>query len=260
LGSCLRPKRKTAEYMLVREGEERDDDIDRRLASYLAAVAGALNAAAFHAVGFFSANMTGNVSSLSSQVATRNWLPGLFYLAILVAFIFGAISSTLMINVGRRRRIHRIYAYSILTEAILLIVLAAIDICSSGAWRISLVVVGLAYLMGLQNAVVTKISEARIRTTHVSGMITDMGVEIANILDMTLRRELPEEGDENRKRLELHFYTVVSFLAGGIVGVVAYEIVGGYLLLLCAIILFWVAFAGGFRNEHQQLQSSISVD
>ena len=47
--------------MLTREGSNRNELIDRRLAAYLAAVAGALNAAAFSAVGFFSANMTGNV-------------------------------------------------------------------------------------------------------------------------------------------------------------------------------------------------------
>jgi uncharacterized membrane protein YoaK (UPF0700 family) len=33
------------------------------------------------------------------------------------------------------------------------------------------------FLMGLQNAVVTRISNARVRTTHVSGTATDIGIE-----------------------------------------------------------------------------------
>jgi uncharacterized membrane protein YoaK (UPF0700 family) len=243
--------------MLLREGKERNQEIDRRLASSLAGVAGALNAAAFHAVGFFSANMTGNVSSLSSQIAGRNWLPGLFYSGILFAFVLGAASSTLMINAGRRRRIQRIYAYSILTEAALLICLGTIDVCSSGAWRVSLVVLGLSYLMGLQNAVVTKISEARIRTTHVSGMITDMGIELANILDSVRGCESSEGRDENSKRLGLHLYTVASFLIGGIAGVLVYGAIGGFLLLVCAVILLWVAFAGGLRNKHGRAQITV---
>ncbi|WP_200847882.1 DUF1275 family protein [Rhizobium sp. 18055] len=59
--------------MLIRQGADRDELADR-LATSLAAVAGALNAAAFYAVGFFSANMTGNVSLLSDHVAIGDWL------------------------------------------------------------------------------------------------------------------------------------------------------------------------------------------
>ena len=49
----------------IGEGISRSDALDRKLAASLAAVAGALNAAAFYAVGFFSANMTGNRVSRS---------------------------------------------------------------------------------------------------------------------------------------------------------------------------------------------------
>src|ERR1700733_12935131 len=79
--------------MLIAHGHARTIDVDRRLACYLAAIAGALNAAAFHAVGFFAANMTGNVSALSDHMATGEWLIGLFYLAILLVFIAGAFTS-----------------------------------------------------------------------------------------------------------------------------------------------------------------------
>jgi len=37
----------------------------------------------------------------------------------------------------------------------------------------------LCFTMGLQNAIITKISKAQIRTTHVTGMITDIGIELA---------------------------------------------------------------------------------
>jgi uncharacterized membrane protein YoaK (UPF0700 family) len=56
--------------MLIREGNERTIAIDVKLATSLAAVAGSLNTAGFQAAGFFSANMTGNVSSLSDYLGT----------------------------------------------------------------------------------------------------------------------------------------------------------------------------------------------
>ena len=55
--------------MLISTETERTYIADSRLACTLAAVAGALNTAAFEIVGFFSANMTGNVSSLSDFLA-----------------------------------------------------------------------------------------------------------------------------------------------------------------------------------------------
>ncbi|URK87760.1 DUF1275 domain-containing protein [Rhizobium sp. RCAM05350] len=55
----------------------RDDRTDRQLASHLAAVAGALNAGALYAVGFFSANMTGNISALSYNLAIGDSVPAL---------------------------------------------------------------------------------------------------------------------------------------------------------------------------------------
>lgn len=54
--------------VLVHEGAERDAVADRRLGCSLAAVAGAVNAAGFLAVGYYSANMTGNVSTLATAL------------------------------------------------------------------------------------------------------------------------------------------------------------------------------------------------
>lgn len=60
--------------MLIREGTDRTVAIDLKLAASLALIAGALNAAGFQAAGFFSANMTGNVSSLSDYLGLANLL------------------------------------------------------------------------------------------------------------------------------------------------------------------------------------------
>ena len=36
--------------------------------------------------------------------------------------------------------------------------------------------------MGLQNAIMTKISKAEIRTTHMTGVVTDIGIELGRLL------------------------------------------------------------------------------
>ncbi|MCP5810116.1 DUF1275 domain-containing protein, partial [Klebsiella pneumoniae] len=80
-------------------------------------------------------------------------------------------------------------AYSILVEACLLALLGLADIWLLTVWRPPLLILGLAFLMGLQNATVTRISDARVRTTHVSGMATDIGIELGIAFDILRGRE-----------------------------------------------------------------------
>ena len=47
---------------------------------------------------------------------------------------------------------------------------------------VSFTTVLLCYLMGLQNALITKISRAEIRTTHVTGLVTDIGIEMGKLI------------------------------------------------------------------------------
>ncbi|MDQ0393311.1 YoaK family protein [Labrys monachus] len=230
--------------MLVREGEERSNDVDQKLACTLAAIAGALNTAAFYAVGFFAANMTGNVSSFSNNLALGNIVVGLFFLMIVSTFVAGAAVSTLLINAGRRKGINGIYAYSILLEAGLLALLGCADLWLPVGDRTPVLVLGLSFLMGLQNAVVTRISDARVRTTHVSGMSTDIGIELGMLIDIASGRESGANAGHYRDKLRLHGMTVLSFFAGGIVGVLVYRALEGAMLIATAALLFAIAMNG----------------
>jgi len=224
--------------MLIQSGDGRTARIDLRLAITLSAVAGAVNAAGFHAVGFFSANMTGNISSLSDGLALGKWGVAGTLIAVVAAFIAGAFGSALLIESGRARGVAGIYAYAILGEGLLLAVLGAADISLAAVHSGPLLVIGLSFLMGLQNATTTMISNARVRTTHVSGMATDVGIELAALL-----RPADAEGRQRvRNLLTLHGSTLVAFFAAGIAGVAVYALIGGYLLLVVAAALVAIAW------------------
>jgi len=238
--------------MLIRQGEERDSRLDRRLAFTLASVAGAINAAAFHAVGFFSANMTGNVSSVSNLVALGQWAHGLGYLVVVLAFIGGAMVSTLMISAGLRRGATGIYAQIVIAEAALLALLGAATMNLDRAAGVPILVLGLSFLMGLQNAIVTRISDARIRTTHVSGMSTDIGIELADLLNVKRGKTDSTSRLSLESKLLLHVGTVICFLTGGVAGVVGYVTVGDAAFVLAAIPLLFVAVPSLVRSTRQQ--------
>ena len=204
-------------------------------------IAGALNTAGFYAVGLYSANMTGNVSALADHVGIGDLAAAGIYAALVATFIAGAATSTLLINAGRRRGLAGIYAFSILAEAVLLAGLGCADLWLPGVGRGPALAFGLSFLMGLQNAVVTRISDARVRTTHVTGMVTDIGIELGNLVDLRKRAGYEREVALNRDKLTLHGQTVAAFLIGGVLGVLAYRAVGALLLFGAAAALLALA-------------------
>jgi len=233
--------------MLIREGDQRTLAIDVQLAALLAGIAGALNAAGFQAAGFFSANMTGNVSSLSDHVGLGNFGLAAIFGALIIAFIAGAFCSGLLIEVGRKRHINGIYAYSILLEAVLLVGLAAADVLLPAVQSGPPLVLGLSFIMGLQNAATSRISNARVRTTHVSGMATDIGLNLAALITVNGDRQLAKE------RLGLYASTLTAFLVGGVAGVLGYVAIGGYLLAIAAAVLFAIALPELRRSRSPSL-------
>ncbi len=243
--------RLSSEYvvvMLISTESARSHSADTRLACTLAAAAGALNTAAFEIVGFFSANMTGNVSLLSDHLAKANPGTGLFFLAIVILFIAGSALSTLVINSGRRRNIRTIYAFVILAEGAALMVLGVIENHFPPLSPGVVLILSLSFLMGLQNAVVTRISDARVRTTHVSGTATDIGIELAMLFEVLRRKISPKEAPLYLSRLRLHVLTLLAFLAGGIAGIGLYRLLSYDFLLLVGFGLICLALNAIFRR------------
>ncbi|GEP11238.1 YoaK family protein [Methylobacterium gnaphalii] len=222
--------------MLSREGEARTQEVDERLAWTLAAIAGALNAAGFYAFGFYSSNMTGNVSALADHLGLGDVLMAAQVLALVAAFVTGAMAATLLIDTGRQRRLRGVYAYSILTEAVLLGALGCAEPWLPAVARGPVLALSLSFLLGLQNATVTQITNARVRTTHVTGMVTDIGIGLASLLG--------ERPGLDRSKLRLHSITVAAFLSGGILGVLAYRAMGMQLLFPVAVLLALLALPG----------------
>lgn len=236
--------------MLISTESARSNSADTRLACTLAAAAGALNTAAFEIVGFFSANMTGNVSSLSDHLAKANLGGGLFFLSIVCLFIAGSSFSTLVINSGHRRNIRTVYAFIILAEGSALIVLGVIEKHFPPLSPGVVLILSLSFLMGMQNAVVTRISNARVRTTHVSGTATDIGIELAMLYEVLRRKVSPKDAPVYLDRLRLHCLTLLSFLTGGVAGIWLYKLFGYGFLLPVGFGLICLALNAILRKLH----------
>lgn len=218
--------------MLVHEGDERSIVIDIKLAAIMAAVAGAMNSAGFHTIGVFTANMTGNASLVSGTLATGAGLQALGFFGVIAVFIGGAFTASRIIDGGKARRLRGIYAYVIASEAVALIILGGVLNVLPEPTGPNFLIFGLAFLMGLQNATTTKISNARVRTTHISGMTTDLGIGLA-----ALSRRNHHTSPDAAVKVRLHAWSITAFVGGGVIGVLLYDAITGWLLVSAGTLL-----------------------
>ncbi|HQZ32415.1 MAG TPA: YoaK family protein [Arenimonas sp.] len=177
-------------------------------AAALACVAGMVNVVGY--LGFEHqaiTHLTGTTSLLGAALAQGNLRAGLQLAGMLLAFVLGAVLSGLLIKdsvlqLGRR------YGVALSFEAALLVL--AVPLFEQGYFAGPLLA---AVAIGLQNAMATTYSGAIIRTSHVSGMFTDLGISIGHAL-----RGLPVD----HRRLSLCLVIISAFLAGGVMGAVLY--------------------------------------
>ncbi len=232
-------------YLRKLTGKERSPGSNRQLACYLAFVAGATNAGGFLAVQQYTSHMSGIVSAMADNLALGSFWLMLDCLGALLSFLAGAACSAVLINWGRRERLHSEYALPLMLEAALLVCFGLLGSnLEHREWLfVPATVMVLCFIMGLQNAMVTKLSNGEIRTTHVTGMVTDIGIELGKLLYCNLSRADTSKVLvlANRHKLGVLITVVAPFFAGGVVGALGFKHVGFSATLALATLLLALA-------------------
>lgn len=235
----LRPLTPTVLFAHRLVADERDEASDRHLAIALAFIAGAINAGGFFAVGHYTSHMSGIVSAVADNAVLGAWaLVGGGLLALLL-FTLGAGTSAWLINWGRRHERQHQYALPLLLEGLLLAAMGLAGMAMVGsAAPVAAAVPLLCFLMGLQNATITKVSGARLRTTHVTGIVTDIGIELGKLAYWNRAGEAPGSVVlADRAKLRLLGAMLGAFLGGGMLGALGFSHFGAGAALPLALLL-----------------------
>jgi uncharacterized membrane protein YoaK (UPF0700 family) len=230
-------------YLRRLTGKERTQAANRELAFFLAFIAGAANAGGYLAVRQYTSHMSGIVSAMADSLAMGDLRWMLAGAEALASFLAGAALTALLVNWGRRRNLHGAYAIPLVVEAGLLLLFGV----TGHRWEertalaVPATVVLLCFTMGLQNAIITKLSNAEIRTTHVTGMVTDMGIELGKMLYVN-RSAGRGDVKADWKKLRLLGMLVGSFFLGGVTGALGFKHVGfGFTVPLAALLVVLAA-------------------
>ena len=182
-------------------------------------------------------HLTGTTSMLAAALASLDGVAALHFASIIASFVAGTVLSGFLIQ-DSTLQLGRRYGVALLLESILLCVAVPLLKRNNifGIYSASCA-------CGLQNAMVSTYSGAVIRTTHISGMFTDLGIFLGHTL-----RGLPVDS----RRLRLCFLVISGFLVGGIAGGVAFHRLSYSALFIPAGLTAITSLAYGtylFRNR-----------
>lgn len=199
--------------MLRHIGQRRNYAHNLRLAVLLCLNAGFINAAGFIAFAVLTTNVTGHAALLAVNIAKLNLRAARMVALWLCLFLGGAFFSSWYIGkIGRNKP----FAY---TVPILLIILIVLFVALFGRnYQHTLPETeyfagSLLFAMGMQNALVSVISGSVVRTTHLTGMFTDLGIDLsaAALSKWRITHSL-------KRRIILRLTIIMSFLGGAIIG------------------------------------------
>ena len=206
---------------------ERTPQTNTRLGLVLAFVAGATNAGGFLAVHEYTSHVTGVVSTVVDSLVLGHTDVMLTGLAMLISFVLGAMTTAILVNWGLRRKLYTAYGLPLVLEAALLLVFGVFGGAMNYAtyFFAPLTVTLLCFIMGLQNAVITKISRAEIRTTHLTGLVTDVGIELGKMVYIN-HADTHSPVRANTQKLRLHSLLIGSFVTGAFLGAWGFKTLG----------------------------------
>ncbi|MDX6182044.1 YoaK family protein [Flavobacterium sp. Fl-77] len=229
--------------MFKHQGNKRNLRHNLKIASLLSFVAGLVNVAGFLAVQKLTTNVTGHFAFFVDEIFKLDFRQGFIYFLYIFFFFLGSFFSSLIVESLLRR--NEKYSYVIPT-AIESAILFAVAVFGTRLMADSPNVLAyiLLFAMGLQNSLVTKISNATVRTTHLTGLFTDLGIELSQLFfyhEKLYRKKLFVS-------IKLRLSIISFFFIGGIVSGIFYSHLGlsvlliGVAALLLGLFYNWIRF------------------
>ena len=204
----------------------------------LCLAAGAINGIALQACQRFVTHVTGTVTRLGLEVMRVNIL--LDFALVLAAFVVGSMVSGMLINgrAGRGRE-----PYFAMPLWMTSTITALVALCGHAGWfgpfggtvdePLDFVLLcALSFGMGLQNAAVATSTGMLVRTTHLTGPATDLGIHLAEMLMAS-----PERRDLAKKHAALRSGKIASYAAGAALSVPLVHAFGYLALLFPALVI-----------------------
>jgi len=240
--------------MFRHKGKGRTYSHNLKLASILSCVAGLVNITGVLAASTLTTNVTGHFAYFSEQLFVRNYKMAFIYLLYILFFLLGALVSGVIMEWASKHKSHTSYIIPLSVEIVIMLVVGFSPELLSDCSSVPLIISSaLLFAMGLQNALVTRVSQSVVRTTHLTGLFTDLGIELSLLLF---------HGEKGRriqlnKSIFLKLMIISCFFVGGILGALVYQYFQLKTLLIPASLLLFALWYDGLLFQYYHLKRKL---
>jgi uncharacterized membrane protein YoaK (UPF0700 family) len=188
--------------------------------------------AGFLSVQRLTTNVTGHFAFFVDEVFKFNFWEGFIFFLYIFFFFLGSFISNIIVEIVTKVNDKLIYIIPIIIESIILFSIAIFG-QSLVDKNPNLLAFSLLFAMGMQNSLVTTISNTTVRTTHLTGLFTDLGIELSQLFFYTKNEQKVKLYSSIKLRL-----TIISFFfLGGLLGGIFYTTLKLYILAIAGILL-----------------------
>ena len=219
--------------MFRHKGNRRTFTHNLRLASTLSFIAGIVNIAGVLSVATLTTNVTGHFAFFAEEIVLKNYSKAITILIYIFFFLFGAFTSNFLVEIASLKKPRIAHAFPMLLEVFILVFVGV-----SLDFNPNYIAYLLLFAMGLQNALVTNISQSVVRTTHLTGLFTDLGIELSQLFFYKKEVELKRL----TRNISLRLSIIIFFFIGCVLGGLLYETYKLKILILAAITLLLALF------------------
>lgn len=224
--------------MLNFKGRKRRYKHNLQLAAVLSLVAGLVNIGGLLSFNVFTTNITGHFAHLSDELVNGTYTMAWVFAVFLLTFLFGSFTSGLSIDLLGNKKPVLAHLIPLVLEISMLLGVGFTWVPWGKPNQLFMALM-LLYAMGIQNALVTKVSNAVVRTTHFTGIFTDLGIDLA----LWFTQSNQSNQQVIRLNIFLRVIIILFFFLGCVVGGFIYDSYqqGVFLVAACILILVLVA-------------------
>jgi len=225
--------------MLRRSKEERTLKENLLLASSTALAAGITNVAGMIAFLAFTTNVTGHVANLAKHIVEQNYRDIIVFLVWLLLFFAGAFLSSFIIRSYKHISDYKAHSIPVIIEIIVLLFVAIYghNFYNETALEREIVIGCIMFSMGLQNSLVSTVSGGLIKTSHLTGLFTDLGGDIAEWLHPKARKTVTV-----RNKIYVRLTILGFYLTGAIIGGLLFDLIDFAIFYIVPVILLVILY------------------
>lgn len=221
--------------MFRHKGKNRTSKHNLRLAVLLSFVAGIVNITGVLSVKTLTTNVTGHFAFFAEEVTKNNYHTAIVFLIYTLFFLAGSFTSNFLAELVSIKKTELFHVAPITIEIAILISLGLFGMhpdfyLFDQKWT----AFGLLFAMGIQNSLVTKISQSTVRTTHLTGLFTDLGIELSQLFFY----KKPEERNILKTSIYLRLSIISFFFLGCFMGGFIYGFLELRTLFIAVFFLF----------------------